>query len=418
MHENGSPPRRGTLTNVTRGLAVALVVTLAGAGCGSSSGGGGGSGSKPITIGLSLPLTGDFSQPGTEAKRGYEIWRDFVNANGGLLGRKVQLKILDDASDQKTIVTDYQRLISQDHADLLLGTFSSLLNFPASAVAEKNGMLYVEPAGGAPPMFTRGFTHLFFAQEAVATHQADLLAQWVCGLPAGKKPTTAAYISIDDPFAQPVIAAMKPKLEACGVKTVYGLKTFPANQTTFDAVVNGIQASHADIVLEGAVFDDAIGVIRQMKQVGYNPKLLFQTSAPSEDGQFAKGIGMSNTEGIFYAVSWDQHANTPENQKFVAEYARRFNGASPAEDAADAFATAQVLEAAVKAVGSLDQDKLAAWLHSHSVVTVEGKLSWDQRGAPTGQFLLAQWQGGTTKIVLPTNLATSKQIIYPKPPWH
>ena len=417
MHENGSPRRRGILTNVTRGLAAALVVTLAAAGCGSGGGGGGG-GSKPITIGLSLPLTGDFSQPGTEAKRGYEIWRDFVNANGGLLGRKVQLKILDDASDQKTIVTDYQRLISQDHVDLLLGTFSSLLNFPASAVAEKNGMLYVEPAGGAPPMFTRGFTHLFFAQEAVATHQADLLAQWVCGLPAVKKPKTAAYISIDDPFAQPVIAAMKPKLEACGVKTVYGLKTFPANQTTFDAVVNGIQASHADIVLEGAVFEDAIGVIRQMKQVGYNPKLLFQTSAPSEDGQFAKGIGMSNTEGIFYAVSWDQHAHTPENQKFVAEYGRRFNGASPAEDAADAFATAQVLEAAVKAVGSLDQDKLAAWLHSHSVVTVEGKLSWDQRGAPTGQFLLAQWQGGTTKIVLPTNLATSNQITYPKPPWH
>jgi branched-chain amino acid transport system substrate-binding protein len=418
MHENGSPCRRRILTNVTRWLAAAVVVALAAAGCGGSSGGGGGSSSKPITIGLSLPLTGDFSQPGTEAKRGYEIWRDFVNARGGLLGRKVQLKIADDASDQKTIVSDYQRLIAQDHVDLLLGTFSSLLNFPASAVAEKNGMLYVEPAGGAPTMFTRGFTHLFFAQEAVATHQADLLAQWVCGLSASKKPKTAAYISIDDPFAQPVIAAMKPKLEACGVKSVYGLKTFPANQTTFDAVVNGIQASHADIVLEGAVFDDAIGVIRQMTQVGYNPKLLFQTSAPSEDGQFAKGIGMSNTEGICYAVSWDQHANTPENQKFVAEYGRRFNGASPAEDAADAFATAQVLEAAVKGVGSLDQDKLAAWLHSHGVNTVEGRLSWDQRGAPTGQFLLAQWQGGTTKIVLPTNLATSNQIIYPKPPWH
>jgi ABC-type branched-subunit amino acid transport system substrate-binding protein len=416
MHENGSPRRRRIPTRAL--AAAAVVVALAAAGCSSGGGGGGGSSTKPITIGLSLPLTGDFSQPGTEAERGYKIWQSFVNASGGLLGRKVQLKILDDASDQNTVVSDYQRLIAQDHVDLLLGTFSSLLNFPASAVAEKNDMLYVEPAGGAPQMFTRGFTHLFFAQEAVATHQADLLAQWVCGLPAGKKPKTAAYISIDDPFAQPVIAAMQPKLEACGVRSVYGLKTFPANQTTFDAVVNGIQASHADIVLEGAVFEDAIGVIRQMKQVGYNPKLLFQTSAPSEDGQFAKGIGMANTQGIFYAVSWDAHANTPQNQKFVAEYARRFNGASPAEDAADAFATAQVLEAAVKAVGSLDQDKLAAWLHGHSVVTVEGRLSWDQRGAPTGQFLLAQWQSGSPKIVLPTSLATSNQVIYPKPPWH
>jgi branched-chain amino acid transport system substrate-binding protein len=398
-------------------------MALVAAGCGSSGsgsgGGGGGGGNGPITIGLSLPLTGDLSQPGKEASRGYKIWQDMINSSGGLLnGRKVQLKMVDDASDQKTIVTDYQRLISQDKVDLLLGTFSSLLNIPASAVAEKNGMLYVEPAGGAEEMFTRGFKHLFFAQEATAPHQADLLAQYICGLPAAKKPKTAAYISIDDPFAQPVIAGLKPKLEGCGVKSVYGLKTFPTNQTSFDAVVNGIKAANADIVLEGAVFDDAIGVIRQMKQSGYNPKLLFQTSAPSESDQYSKGIGLPNTEGIFYAVSWDMHASTTQNKQFVDAYHKDYGGADPAEDAADAFATAQVLEAAVKATKSLDQDKLANWLHSNSVDTVEGKLSWDSRGAPTGKFLLAQWQGGSSKIVLPPAVATSKKVVYPKPNWH
>jgi branched-chain amino acid transport system substrate-binding protein len=397
-------------------------MALLAAGCGSSngsssSGGGGGDKGKPITIGLSLPLTGDLSQPGKEASRGYKIWEDMINKSGGLLGRQVQLKMVDDASDQKTIVTDYQRLISQDKVDLLLGTFSSLLNIPASAVAEKNGMLYVEPAGGAEEMFTRGFKHLFFAQEATAPHQADLLAQYICGLPAGKKPATAAYISIDDPFAQPVIEGIKPKLEGCGVKTVYGLKTYPTNQTSFDAVVNGIKAANADIVLEGAVFDDAIGVIRQMKQSGYNPKLIFQTSAPSESDQYSKGIGLANTEGVFYAVSWDQHADTPQNKEFVDAYHQDYNGADPAEDAADAFATAQVLQAAVNGTKSLDQDKLADWLHKNSVETVEGKLSWDSRGAPTGNFLLAQWQGGESKIVLPPDVATSKKIVYPMPNW-
>jgi branched-chain amino acid transport system substrate-binding protein len=403
-------------------VAVALLALVA-AGCGSSNsssnngGGNGGGGGKPITIGLSLPLTGDLSQPGKEASRGYKIWQDMINKSGGLLGRQVQLKMVDDASDQKTIVTDYQRLISQDKVDLLLGTFSSLLNIPASAVAEKNGMLYVEPAGGAEEMFTRGFKHLFFAQEATAPHQADLLAQYICGLPSGKKPATAAYISIDDPFAEPVIAGIKPKLESCGVKTVYGLKTYPTNQTSFDAVVNGIKAANADIVLEGAVFDDAIGVIRQMKQSSYNPKLIFQTSAPSESEQYAKGIGLANTEGVFYAVSWDQHADTKQNKEFVDAYHQDYNGADPAEDAADAFATAQVLQAAVEGTKSLDQDKLADWLHSNGVDTVEGKLSWDSRGAPTGNFLLAQWQGGESKIVLPPEVATSKKIVYPKPPW-
>lgn len=390
-------------------LALALVATA----CGGGAGGGGGA---PIKVGISLPLTGDFAQPGKEARRGYEIWRDFVNGGGGLLGRKVQLKIVDDASSQKTIVTDYQRLISQDRADLLLGTFSSLLNLPASAVAEKNGMLYVEPAGGAPEMFTRGFTHLFFAQEATAPHQADLLAAWICGLPANRRPRTAAYVSQDDPFAKPVVAAIKPKLESCGVRTVYGLKTYPADQTSFDAVVNGIKAAKADAVFQGAVFDDGVGVIRQMKQVDYSPKLLFQTSAPSESDQYAKGIGTRNTEGVFYTVSWDQNAGTTGNARFVAEYRKRF-GTDPAEDAADGFATAQVVAAAVKAVGSLDQDKLADWLHHNSVNTVEGRLSWDKTGAPTGKFLLAQWQGGASRLVLPADLATSKKIVYPKPPW-
>jgi branched-chain amino acid transport system substrate-binding protein len=403
-------------------LALVAVAALTAAGCGSSgSGSSGGStssggGGKPVTIGASLPLSGDLSQPGKSAQQGYKIWMDMVNAKGGLLGRQVKMNIVDDASSQKTIVTDYNRLINQDHVDLLLGTFSSLLNLPASAVAEKNRMVYVEPAGGAPDMFTRGFKYLFFAQPAVSTNQADLFSKWVLSLPPGKRPNTAAYISQDDPFAKPVVQAVQKQLSAGGIKTVYGLKLYPADQTSFDAEVNGIKSSGAEIVVQGAVFDDAIGVIRQMKQVGYNPKILFQTSAPSEGDQFAKGVGVGNTEGIFYAVSWSSKADTPQNKQFVAEYQKRYGG-EPPEDAADAFGTAQVLEAAVNATKSFDQDKISDWLHGNTVNTVEGPLKWDDTGAPQGQFLVAQWQSGKTQIVLPPNLATSKNIVFPKPDW-
>ena len=160
-------PRAG---KVAASLAVAALLVT---GCqqdnpnDSGSDGDGGS-DEPITIGISLPLTGDFSQPGGEAKRGYEVWRDMVNEDGGILGRQVKLKIVDDASNQDTVVSDYTKLITQDKVDLVLGTFSSLLNFPASAVAEKQGYVYVEPAGGAPDMFSRGFEYLFFAQPATA----------------------------------------------------------------------------------------------------------------------------------------------------------------------------------------------------------------------------------------------------------
>src|SRR3954470_19780424 len=153
-HMPGNVARRGWSGSAVRAVATSAVVLLAVAACGSKpSDSASESSDDPIVIGISLPLTGDFSQPGGEARKGYEIWRDQVNADGGMLGRQVELKITDDASNQDTVVTDYTKLITQDKVDLLLGTFSTLLNFPASAVAEKNGMLYVEPAGGAPKMF-------------------------------------------------------------------------------------------------------------------------------------------------------------------------------------------------------------------------------------------------------------------------
>src|SRR5690606_11793400 len=139
--------RGGTnmLTSMTRRhLAVAAVGSLLVVGLAACGGDDGAGGSEdPIRIGASLPLTGEFSQPGQAALEGYEIWRDLVNEKGGLLGRPVELVIKDDASNQNTIVADYNALISQDRVDLLLGTFSSLLNLPASAVAERNQMLYV-----------------------------------------------------------------------------------------------------------------------------------------------------------------------------------------------------------------------------------------------------------------------------------
>jgi branched-chain amino acid transport system substrate-binding protein len=373
----------------------------------------------PIKIGISLPLTGNFSDPGTAAQRGYQVWRDLVNKHGGLLGRKIQLIIRDDASNQNTIVSDYNRLISEDKVDLLLGTFSSLLNLPASAVAEKFHMVYVEPAGGSPAMFSRGFKYLFFAQQATAPHQADLFSNWVRRLPKAKRPKTAAYPTQDDPFTKPVIQGIQDKLEAAGIKTVYS-KVYAPDTTDFDTIAAGIKSSGADLVAEGAVFDDGVGIIRSFKKLGYNPRVLFETSAPSESSLFSKAIGVKNTEGIFYAVSWSPAAkgkSYPKNQEFLKAYKKQFQGKLPAEDAADAFAAAQVLETAVRKVGKIDQDKIRDYLHGHAVRTILGPLSWDSRGAPRQAFLLAQWQRGKSQIVLPKVIATTKKVIFPKPNW-
>jgi branched-chain amino acid transport system substrate-binding protein len=403
-----------------RRLAMLLLLVLAVvvAGCGSSgdsksSAGGKQQGGPPIKIGASLPLTGDFSEPGKAAQQGYKVWEATTNAGGGLLGRKVTFDIRDDASSQNTVVADYTSLISRDKVDVLLGTFSSLLNIPASTVAERNRMLYVEPAGGAPEIFSRGYKHLFFAQQATADKQGDLFAEYVLGLPPDQRPKTAAYPTLDDPFAVPVVEGIRKKFEAAGIKTVQK-STYPVDTNNFDSIAGAVKAKNPDVVVHGATFADGVGFTRALKKVGFTPRILFETSAPSFGDQYLKGVGQASTEGVFYAVSHTPEAATPGNAEFVAKYKEMFGTGEVPEDAADAFATAQVMAAAVKGVGSVarnDQSKLADWLRGHKVDTILGPLSWDDAGRPQGQFLVGQWQKGKPEIVLPKGAATSDSIV-------
>ncbi|MDA9016733.1 amino acid ABC transporter substrate-binding protein [Actinomycetota bacterium] len=373
-------------------------------------------GGEPIRIGISLPLTGDFSQPGGEAQKGYNAWAADVNEAGGLLGRQVELVVLDDASSQEQVVTDYNRLINEEKVDLLLGTFSSLLNYPASAVAENNEMVLIAPAGGSPKIFEQNFKYYFFAQQAVAPDQANPFVNMIAGLPDDQKPKTAAYAIQDDPFAAPVIESMQAQLEAMGVETVYS-EMYPPETTNFQPFASAIAKDTPDLVAQGAVFEDGVNLVKSLAQVGFSPKIMFQTSAPSNGAQFTDAIGTGNEEGIFYAVSWSEKANTPGNAEFLATYEAQNGAGVPAEDAADAYAAAEVLAAAVEGVGSLDNVALQEWLHANSVTTILGDLSWDEIGRPQGEFLLAQWQGGSVDIVEPASAATTENLVMPKPGW-
>ncbi|HYJ69369.1 MAG TPA: amino acid ABC transporter substrate-binding protein [Nocardioidaceae bacterium] len=392
-------------------MAVAMtgVLALGLAACGGSDDSSSNS-DAPIRIGSSLPLTGEFSQPGQAAEQGYQVWKEMVNEAGGILGRDVDVIIKDDASNQNTIVADYNALISQDNVDLLLGTFSSLLNLPASSVAEKNQMLYVEPAGGSPEMFTRDYQYLFFTQQAPVDRQGDVFAEWITSLPENERPKTAAYPTLDDPFAIPTSEGIEEILSANGVETVYR-ETYAIDTKNFDTIANEIKAADPDLVVQGAIFEDGIGLVRAMLKSGFAPDWLYQSTAPSLGEQYAEGVGAQNTEGVMFAISHAPEADTPGNAEFVAKYKEMFGGLPP-EDAADAFASGQVLQAAVEGVGSIDdQAALADWLRDNEVETILGPLSWDETGSPEGEFLIGQWQDGKVEYVLPEESATTDHIV-------
>jgi branched-chain amino acid transport system substrate-binding protein len=397
-------------------LTLLAMAALAAAGCGGDDDGGGGgeAGGDPIKIGASLPLTGEFSEPGKAARQGYEVWEATINEKGGLIdGRPVQMVYKDDQSNQNTVVADYNALISRDRVDLLLGTFSSLLNLPASAVAERNRMLYVEPAGGAPELFDRGFKYLFFAQQATADHQGDLWAQWVTELPEDQRPKTAAYPTLDDPFARPALEGIEAILSDAGIRTVYR-ETYTIDNPNLDGIASALKARNPDVVVHGATFEDGVSFVRALRRANFTPKMLYQTSAPSFGDQYSGALGKQTTEGIFYGVSHTKEAKTPGNEEFVARYREMFGGEEVPEDAADAYATAQVLEAAVKGVGTIERERqleLADWLRENEVDTILGPLRWDEAGRPQGEFLVGQWQKGVPEIVLPEEAATTDEIL-------
>jgi branched-chain amino acid transport system substrate-binding protein len=276
-------------------LALLAMAALAASGCGGDDddGGGGEAGGEPVKIGASLPLTGEFSEPGKAARQGYEVWEAMVNDDGGLIdGRPVEMVYKDDQSNQNTVVADYNALISQDKVDLLLGTFSSLLNLP----------VYVEPAGGAPELFDRGFRFLFFAQQATADHQGDLWAEYVANLPENERPKTAAYPTLDDPFARPALEGIEAILSEAGIETVYS-ETYTIDNPNLDGIASALKARDPDVVVHGATFEDGVAFVRALRRADFTPDMLYQTSAPSFGDQYSGAIGKETTEGIFYGVS-------------------------------------------------------------------------------------------------------------------
>jgi branched-chain amino acid transport system substrate-binding protein len=394
------------ISTALRAVAVASAIALAATGCSADGGGD----SDIIKIGASLPLTGEFSQGGLDTQHGYETWVEMTNEAGGLLGKQVEIVIKDDATQQETAVSNYNNLISQDKVNLVLGSQSSLLNIPASAIAEKNKMLFVCPSCGSPDMFSRGFKYIFFSQQAIATDQAKVFANWIANLPPEQRPKTAAYPSLDDPFAGPVVEGAEKMLTAAGVRTVYK-DQYPATTKNFDSVVNAMRDAGAEIVVQGAQFEDGVNMIRSMNRANYTPAILYQSSSPTYGQQYLDAVGPDNAEGVFFSSSYSPLSDTTQNADFVKRFKEKF-GQSPPEDAADGFAAGQVLAAAVNAVGSIDdQSALADWLHSNTVDTLLGPLSWNQDGSPKGDFLVGQWQAGVSQIVLPTDVATSDKIM-------
>ena len=404
--------------------ALTLALIALSAAC-SSSGGGAGPPTGPIKIGISLSLTGDFSADGQAFDQGYKLWAAAVNASGGLLGRQVQLDIVNDASNPVQVATNYQKLISVDHDDLVFGPFSTSLTEASSKVVARYGYAFVEGAGGGPAVFAQGLNDVFDVSLPVANNLASF-AKWIAAMPASERPKTAAYATEDDPFTAPQLVIARNILEAAGVSTVYN-QTYPSETTDYGPIATGIIGAHADIVLVGTLLPDVTAFIKQFVQQNYNPQALIATAGPDQGSQFIQNVGANHTQGIMVPNEWYPTSTATGNAAMVAAYLKAYGGNAQdiSSDVAEAYSVGEVTAQAVTADKSLNQTALVAELHKGTFQTVQGPVAFDSTGQNTKAFAyIFQWQNGALvpfqpvaqNLLVPVSPATAP-VLYPKPAW-
>jgi branched-chain amino acid transport system substrate-binding protein len=450
-------------------VAIALIAACAGDGDTTTTAGGGATttaeepadttapsettapeaGGEPIIAATSLPLTGEFSIPAELHRTGYQLCVDLINERGGVLGRELVLEVEDNQSDQEIAVTQYERMVAE--ADILFGTFSSLLTGPTSAIAEQNGMVYPVPSGGAQRIWERGFQNIFYFQarvgEEVGSAGVNALSYYRDeGLISEEDfPASAAVVYADDPFAaaarnglaggtvndpatDEVLVDLAPGMLAdAGIEIVFD-EQWPVGFTDWTTFANSISGSGAESVWAAtASVDEAISLVQGLQQVGMQPSFMWlsqgaQNEFRDELGGPENGTTMHTVWHPTVEFTGTLAGEEYTNQDFVADFQAAF-GNEPSEDEAIPFAVCQGMEQGIIGAGSTDNAAIAEWFRGRTaedpVRTVLGDFHWDERGLPIGRdLLLNQWQDGELQFVFPVaeGLETT-DLVFPKPEW-
>jgi branched-chain amino acid transport system substrate-binding protein len=377
-----------------------------------------------ITIGASLSLTGNFSADGQAFEKGYELWARDVNARGGIGGRHVKLTILNDQSSPNQVVTNYQKLFGVDHVDLAFGPFSSVLTAPASQVAARYGMAFVEGAGGAPSVFdttSNQADHNVFDVSLPVADELVPFVDWIASLPPSERPKTAAYPMAQDPFADPPVQLAQTLLQKLGLQTVYS-NTFPSVVAAYKSPADHVAATGAQLVVLGSTDVPTVSAFMQaFEQQHYTPRLFIAAAGPDQGGAFTSSVGLGNANGMMVPNGWFPGYHNPASQQMVREYVARYGGTASGvnADVAEAYSVGQVIEQAVTATGGTDNSKIISYLHSGVTLTsVQGPVKFDALGENgAAAAFIFQWQRGSFNQVLPTGTAGSVPITSTKPPW-
>lgn len=419
---SSSRPRSRHLSVLAPAVGVALVLSA----CAPSQQAGNGSadsGKAPdkILIGSTLPLTGLESKTGGRYKEGYQLAVDLENKDGGIdIGGKkvpVELKLLDDTSDQAKAVNLAERLITQDGVDAMLGTYSTALVEAQSTVAEQNKMPYVNGGGAATSIYAKGFKYVYGTLapvENLALSEMDWIQsqQDAGNLP---KPASVAIVwentSHGEDFRKGIQDFSKEHPDSYDIKVD---ESFALDGKDFSAILNKVKAADVDLFMVDAHLPDFLTMHRQYVSSGMcNAVITYGARGTEADAREA--LGDEAVDYILSAVWWNaQLGNLGQNTEFIDAFNKKY-GRAPEWYQAVSYEAARALFHAIAAAGSVDKEKVRDELDGLTMDSIlpGGTLEFKPENGGQAKYPFVVQQnlpGGESPIIYPDEVATGKGV--------
>jgi branched-chain amino acid transport system substrate-binding protein len=374
-----------------------------------------------ITIGFTESQTGPLNVDSLGQSRGYQMWRDEINAAGGIKvgGKSYTVKFVsyDDQSVGGRVQQLYTRLINQDKAQFLFSPYSSGLMAPAAVISEQYGKIMIDSGGAEEKPFEQGNKYLFM----VITSAGHYLSGAVAALKANNPHAKIAMVYSDDPFSKTVMTATKQQAEVAGLQVVMD-ESYAPSTTDFGPIVNKIISSNADAFMGGGHYSDGATLARQMYDQKANMKWVSILVAPADD-KFAE-LGPP-AMGVTVPSQWEvQVSYKPQFGPTTPEFAKAFEDKFHAKadyHAASGYTDGMILQHAIEQAGSVDPEKVTAALNAIDVTTFFGHIKFatdpEHHGLQVAhEMVLAQWQkvnGKPGRQVVWPDAAKSAPLIYP-----
>jgi branched-chain amino acid transport system substrate-binding protein len=374
----------------------------------------------PIRVGMSMALTGGVAPIGKQVITALQIWRDDVNAKGGLLGRPVELVFYDDQSNPANVPQIYTKLIDVDKVDLLIGPYATNMVAPAIPVlmqSKKTTIGILANAANSKFHYDQYFSMLPTGPEPQKAFSRGFFELAAAAQP---RPKTVALIAADAEFAQNAVDGARQNIKDMGIFDTVFDKSYPPTTADFTPILRAVQALNPDIVFVAAYPPDSVGIVRAANEISLTPKLfggtfigLLVTPIKMQLGPLMNGI--VNNEVFVPAPAF----TFPGTRELLAKYqaAAKTQGIDPLGWAFPplAYAAGQVLEQAVEGAKSLDHKAIADYMRSHTFHTVVGDITFGKDGEwAKSRVVFTQFQnvsGNTLDQFVDT---THEVVVWPK----